>query len=123
MEIRLLGLVVAVGATAELDLGGRNQRTLVALLASHQGSPVSADRCIDALWGETPPEGARHSLQTYISNLRGLLDAAQDGLLESASDGYVLKADTDAERFGTLVSDGTDATEIVGLLQRTIAID
>ena len=68
MQIRLLGPVVAVGETGELDLGGRKQRTLAALLASHAGSPVSVDRCIDALWGETPPEGAKHSLQTYISN-------------------------------------------------------
>ena len=105
MQIRLLGPVVAIGGTGELDLGGRKQRTLAALLASHEGAPVSADRCIDALWGDTPPEGAKHSLQTYVSSLRRLVDPGHDGLLESTSDGYVLTVDTDAERFGFLVSD------------------
>jgi hypothetical protein len=87
VQIRLLGSVVAVGETGDIDLGGRKQRTLVALLASHRGSPVTADRCIDALWGETRPEGARHSLQTYVSNLRGLIDSGHIGLRSDSPHG------------------------------------
>lgn len=73
MEIRLLGPVTVVGDRGPIDLGGRKQRSLLALLAAHAPAVVSVDRCVQALWGDEPPDGATHTLQTYVSNLRRLL--------------------------------------------------
>jgi len=104
MQIQLLGPVEAAD-DGPINLGGRKQRTLAALLASHDGQAVSADQCIDALWGESPPDGAVHSLQTYISALRRLIDPERTGLLESGSDGYRLVVNTDAAAFETAITD------------------
>ncbi len=54
----------------DLPLGGRKQRTVLALLAAGAGDVVSVDALIDGLWGDEPTPGARSTLQTYISNLR-----------------------------------------------------
>jgi predicted ATPase/DNA-binding SARP family transcriptional activator len=117
MEVRLLGPVDAIDADGRIDLGGRKQRTLAALLAAHDHQRVSIDRCIDALWGDSPPDAAAHSLQTYVSNLRRLIDPDRVGLLESGGDGYRLLADTDAERFESAVtSDDHDATTLADAL-------
>jgi hypothetical protein len=42
---------------------------LLAVLLLHAGTVVSADRLIDELWGEEPPETARNVLQVYGANL------------------------------------------------------
>jgi len=117
VHVRLLGPVDAVDRHGQIDLGGRKQRTLVALLAAHDRQRVSIDRCIDALWGDSPPEAAVHSLQTYASNLRRLIDPGRSGLLESGEDGYRLLIETDVERFeSAIVSDDRDAETLVDAL-------
>ena len=59
---------------------------------------MSVDRCIDELWGYEPPGGAQHSLQTYISNLRRLLEhghkkGAKWTVLRTTDAGYVLRVE------------------------------
>lgn len=117
MQVRLLGPVDAVDGDSQIDLGGRKQRTLVALLAAHDGQRVSLDRCVDALWGDSPPAAATHSLQTYVSNLRRLIDLDGSGLLESGGDGYRLLVETDVQRFeSAITSDDQDANTLVDAL-------
>lgn len=117
MQVRLLGPVDAIDGGGLIDLGGRKQRTLVALLAAHDHQRVSIDRCIDALWGDSPPGAAAHSLQTYVSNLRRLIDPDRSGLLESGGDGYRLLIETDVERFeSAITSDEQDAITLVEAL-------
>ena len=70
VEVRVLGTVEVFSNGVPARLGGPKQRTVLALLAAEIGRTVSTDRLIDSLWGETPSSGARHTLQTYISNLR-----------------------------------------------------
>lgn len=73
MQFRVLGPVDVVGEGRRLAVGGLKQRTVLAMLVANADVPVSIDRLIEGTWGEDAPEGARHSLQTYISNLRGVL--------------------------------------------------
>lgn len=81
-----MGPVTVVGDRGPIDLGGRKQRSLLALLAAHAPSVVSVDRCLQALWGDAPPEGAAHTLQTYVSNLRRLLGGRER--IEGTDGGY-----------------------------------
>jgi len=118
VQVRLLGPVDAVDGERQIDLGGRKQRTLLALLAAHDHQRVSIDRCIDALWGDSPPEAAAHSLQTYVSNLRRLIDPDRSGLLESGGDGYRLLIETDVEQFeSAITSDEEGAASLADALE------
>lgn len=70
MRISLLGPVTIIHNGVEIRLGGRHQRALVSVLAGEIGTVVSAERLIDALWGERPPASARTKLQGCVSALR-----------------------------------------------------
>lgn len=93
VEIRLLGPVEVVRDQRRVDLGGTKERTFLALLAAHLGTPVSIDRCVEALWGDDVRGDVRHSLHTHVSNLRSLLDPSRLGLIEGTGDGYRLNPD------------------------------
>ncbi|HEY4584733.1 MAG TPA: AfsR/SARP family transcriptional regulator, partial [Acidimicrobiia bacterium] len=98
MELRVLGTVEVLQDGAPVRLGGPKQRIVLALLVAELGQTVSSDRLIDSLWGETTPTGSRHTLQTYISNLRVELG---DVLIRDGG-GYRLDLDrrqVDATRF------------------------
>ncbi|MFL5835015.1 MAG: winged helix-turn-helix domain-containing protein, partial [Solirubrobacteraceae bacterium] len=76
MEIRLLGLVEASHDGRALPLGGAKPRGLLAMLALHANTPVSADRLIEGLWGERPPATAPKLVQVLVSQLRKQLAGA-----------------------------------------------
>lgn len=102
MDFRVLGPVEVLDEGQAVPLGGRKQRTVLALLVSAPGAPVSVDQLAEALWGESPPERARGSIQTYISNLRGVIGAR----IDFRGEGYVLEVDpesVDRLRFEALV--------------------
>lgn len=90
MDIRLLDGFSAHEDGVELDLGGRKPRTLLALLAAAAPTTVPVDRCIQAIWGEDAPSGAKRSLQTYVSSLRAAIDPNRTGKLAGTDDGYRL---------------------------------
>ena len=108
-QFRLLGpLEVAVDGE-RVPLGGQKQRALLATLLLEPNRIVSADRLIDAVWGELPPETARNTVQVYISQLRKRLPA---GALETAPPGYRLVVDPatiDLFEFVRLSDDGRSA--------------
>lgn len=84
-----------------VDLGGRRQRSVLALLLVARGDVVSVDRLIDDLWHGEPPPRALGALQAYISNLRRLLEPdraprAPASVLVSSPPGYAMRLDTDA---------------------------
>jgi predicted ATPase/DNA-binding SARP family transcriptional activator len=108
-EFRVLGPVDVVVDGRSLDLGGRKQRTLLALLLLEPGRPVSADRLCDELWHGQPPPGAAKTLRSYISRLRTVL--GRDSLATRPS-GYALEVafdQIDAHRFEQLLYQGRDA--------------
>ncbi|MEU3627382.1 AfsR family transcriptional regulator [Amycolatopsis coloradensis] len=90
-----------------VPVGGPRVRTLFALLALEAGRVVPAERLIDGLYGEQPPEGVANALQSQVSRLRGALkDLAP---VEFSPAGYRLAADpddVDVHRFERLAAEG-----------------
>src|SRR5919109_349764 len=110
MDIRVLGPLEVLTDQRMVRLGGPKQRTVLALLALRANEVVSAERLIDDVWGENPPEAAKSSLQSYVSHLRTALGS---GRIEGRSAGYVLHAasdEIDAVRFAALVEEGNRAS-------------
>ncbi len=89
MEFQVLGPVEVFDDGLRLDVGGRKQRTVLALLIANYGRPTSVDKLIEGTYGEDASEGARHSIQTYISNLRSRLG----DVISSAGHSYQLSDD------------------------------
>ncbi|WP_236706231.1 BTAD domain-containing putative transcriptional regulator, partial [Frankia sp. ACN1ag] len=111
VRIRVLGpLAVEVGGRA-VALGGPRQRAVLARLVVARGELVSVDRLIEDLWRGEPPAKAVTSLQSYVSNLRRLLEPARPPrtpatILISANPGYALALGpeaVDAWRFESLL--------------------
>lgn len=110
LEVRRQGSPVAVGAA--------KQRTLLAILLVHANELVSSDRLIDELWPQ-PPETAANTLQVYVGKLRKALEprrtrGAPAEVLVTRAPGYMLRVEAgqlDAERFESLLADGSRARE------------
>ncbi|MFR9778432.1 BTAD domain-containing putative transcriptional regulator [Micromonospora sp. MS34] len=110
MHVRVLGPVVVQREGASVTLGGRKQRTVLALLAARVREVVSIDALIDGLWGDEPTPGARSTLQTYVSNLR----AAVGDVIVRDGGGYRLQIDprdVDAVQFEEAVERARELVE------------
>src|SRR5688572_19056724 len=112
MQFRVLGPLEVDAGEGPIPLGGPMQRAVLANLLVRANQVVPADTLIDEVWGEEPPEKARNTLQTYVSNLRRTLG---DDRLIGRSPGYILQIDAfelDASRFDSLVRDAKKALAI-----------
>jgi DNA-binding SARP family transcriptional activator len=72
----VLGVLGPLSATLDgtsLDLGSPKQRAVLAVLTLEAGRVVPTDRLIELLWGDDAPR-AIATLQTYVSNLRRILE-------------------------------------------------
>jgi len=102
------------GQWAQTPLSGPKQRALLADLLIDTNEVVSADRLIDDLWGDTPPDTATNALQTCVAQLRKVLEperqqGAPGRVLQTVAPGYVLKIgrdQLDAIRFEELLRGG-----------------
>jgi DNA-binding SARP family transcriptional activator/class 3 adenylate cyclase len=109
MDFRILGPLEVDDGASPIGLGGAKQRALLALLLLNPNLTVAADRLIDELWGDSPPESARKMVQIYVSQLRKVLPA--DTLRTHAS-GYSLQIgdeELDLARFRAMAAEGRDA--------------
>ena len=115
MEFGILGPLRVSSGDDNLDLGAPAQRSLLAVLLTAPGTPVSDDRLIDELWGDLPPPSARHLLRVYVSRLRSLLPRLPDGpRIARDGAGYAIRVgpgELDAERFDAAVA---EARPLVG---------
>jgi predicted ATPase/DNA-binding SARP family transcriptional activator len=101
MEFRILGPFEMAGIDGIVDLRGAKRRGLLACLVVHAGQPLSTERLVEELWGESGSQGAARTVQTYVSQLRRLLHD-QAASLVTGPGGYVLEVDpahVDASRF------------------------
>jgi len=73
LEFRLLGNLEVVIDGAPVDVGGAQPRTVLAMLLVAEGRVVPAESIISALWGDSPPDSAAGTLQSYVSRLRRAL--------------------------------------------------
>ncbi|WP_326567597.1 BTAD domain-containing putative transcriptional regulator [Amycolatopsis rhabdoformis] len=130
MRIGVLGAVTAWDAAGEpVSVGGPRVRALLAQLALEAGKFVSAERLIDGLYGEQPPDGAANALQSQVSRLRSALKAVAPVEFTGAGYRLVIEPDeVDVHRFERLAGDGRrehaagDATRASDLLGEALAL-
>jgi DNA-binding SARP family transcriptional activator len=92
-----------------VHIRGAKERALLAVLLLHAGEPVSVDRLIDELWGESPPATARKSVQVRIAGLRRAIGG---DVLLTRGDAYLVRLQPDQldlRRFEELLAAGSDA--------------
>ena len=107
MEFAILGPVEARVDGAALPLGGPKQRALLAILLLNANAPVSRDRLIAGLWGESAPPSAAQSLDSYVSRLRRVLGT--DRIVRRAP-GYLVAVgpdELDLDRFEQRLAEGS----------------
>ena len=116
MEFRVLGPLEVVVEGRVLALGGTKQRALLAILVLDANRIVSADRLIDDLWGDEAADGAAHTLQVYVSQLRKALrtegSPPTDAFLVRQGTGYVLRVEpgsVDLQHFEEIAGEGRRA--------------
>jgi DNA-binding SARP family transcriptional activator len=145
IDYRILGSFEVWVGDRLVGLGGEKPRALLAILLLHHGEVVSADRLIDDLWGESPPDSALRTVQAYVSRLRKALGPngasgaegpesafpANGGVLLTRGRGYLLEVapgELDLERFRDLVESGRDALaagkpgEAAGVLREALGM-
>ncbi|MCO8270328.1 hypothetical protein M1L60_06930 [Actinoplanes sp. TRM 88003] len=94
----LLGAVRVRRGAVDLELGGRQPRTILALLLAGAGTTVGLSEMVDTLWGDDPPVSAVNVVHRHIGVLRRVLEpelpvrATGDHLIRQAS-GYRLLVD------------------------------
>jgi DNA-binding SARP family transcriptional activator len=128
VEFRLLGPLEVWHEGRPLHIGGAKERALLVLLLLHAGEPLSVDRLIDELWGDSPPPTARKSLQVRVAGLRRALGG---DVLLTRGDAYLVRLEPnqlDLHRFEQLLADGShalaagDPAAAVTRLQQALAI-
>ncbi len=117
LTVQLLGPIEVRIGDRPVELGGPQQRALIAHLALEPGRLVSVERLIDLLWGDEPPRVPLGTLQSYVSRLRRALEpdraaGAQSEVLVTDAPGYVLRIEpeqVDLHRFRRLIGDARSA--------------
>jgi len=119
VRFSILGPVRVRSGATDLDIGGRQQRLVLALLLARAGSVVSVSELVDAVWDEDPPASAVNVVHRYIGVLRRLIEpdlpirATGQYLVRQAA-GYQLRVTAescDLLRFRTLVAQASQADE------------
>ena len=72
MVVHVLGPLGVVVDGFDVVLSSRRQRALLAALAVRD-RPVPVADLLDAVWDDDPPDGARTTLQTYVSRIRRVI--------------------------------------------------
>jgi DNA-binding SARP family transcriptional activator len=100
-QVRILGRLDACDGDTEIDLGGRRQRAVLAVLVLARGEIVPAERIADCLWGADLPGNVSGAVQSYVSHLRRRLQPdgaprSRRGIIASAGSGYAVRLPPDA---------------------------
>jgi DNA-binding SARP family transcriptional activator len=122
VEFRILGPLEVLRDGEPVMLGGARQRAVLAVLLLHAGEVVPAERLIDAVWDEEPPETARNVLQSYVSQLRKSLGG---DVISTQGRGYrlALSADQlDLERFQRLTQVPADPAAAAASLREALSL-
>ncbi len=91
MEFGVLGPLEVRRGDEIVRLRGAKQRALLASLLLDANRVVPAERLIDNLWGERPPESGDHALRVRVSELRKTLETeGAPGTITTRAPGYVM---------------------------------
>jgi DNA-binding SARP family transcriptional activator len=99
VEFLILGRLAALDGGVDVTPRRAQPRALLATFLLHANQPVSTDRLIEAIWGQTPPPTAEKALQGHISALRKAFGAQR---IRTSTGSYrfeVAPGELDAERF------------------------
>ncbi|WP_238010086.1 BTAD domain-containing putative transcriptional regulator [Dactylosporangium sp. AC04546] len=118
LSVSVLGDMTATVRGEPVDLGGRRQRAVLAVLVLNRGDIVPTDRLVDCVWADHPPANAAGALQAYVSHLRRRLEPggtarARGNIIVSRPPGYAL----------TLPPDAVDAWRFERLIQTALQDD
>jgi YVTN family beta-propeller protein len=113
VQLKLLGSTEFVIGDVRAPLGGPRSRAVLVTLGLHAGRPVTTPEIIDDLWGESAPASAAHTVETYISRLRKVLNLPGEPIVIARNgSGYVLNLgarQVDALWFAELAAQGRTA--------------
>src|SRR5947209_5235467 len=97
MLFRILGPLEAIDGGAEVDLGPREDRVVLAVLLLERGSVVPTDLLAGAVWGHELPADASIRIADAIGRLRAVL--GDDAVLHEHAGGFRLDVpDEDVDR-------------------------
>jgi predicted ATPase/DNA-binding SARP family transcriptional activator len=94
LSVALLGPLALRVDGGDVAVPGARRRALLAALALGSGRVIGADRLVDILWPEEPPENAAQALYNHVSRLRSHLGARAERL-ERHGGGYRLRLEPD----------------------------
>src|SRR4051794_14412021 len=117
LRFRLLGPLQVLRDGTRINLGGAQQRAILAYLLTEHDRVVSVDEISDALWGEHPPSGHTATIQSYVFRLREVLEPDRHSgqppaLLVTEQGGYRLhlrRGSLDLTHFENLLQSGESA--------------
>jgi DNA-binding SARP family transcriptional activator/DNA-binding CsgD family transcriptional regulator len=120
VRFSILGPVRVSSGAVELDLGGRQQRLVLALLLARAGSVVSVSELVDAIWDVGPPASAVNVVHRCVGVLRRLFEPdlpvrATGRYLVRQAAGYQLRVTAescDLLRFRVLVAQASQAADL-----------
>jgi DNA-binding SARP family transcriptional activator len=94
IRVRILGPIEIERGGRLIELSGRRERAVIALLLVNAGQTVSLDRMTEDLWDGSPPASAVTTLRAHVSRVRkALADGGVDDLLVTRDAGYSLRMD------------------------------
>ncbi|WP_028654665.1 BTAD domain-containing putative transcriptional regulator [Nocardioides sp. J54] len=128
MWVGVLGPTVVEVAGRPVAVAAAKHRALLAALALADGRPAPAASLVAALWGEDPPASAAATLQTYVSQIRRLLEPdlpprSPSSYLSSSGHGYLLHARTDAAELTAAVTEAAGLVAGLGTVPVAPATD
>ncbi|MGH9274317.1 MAG: BTAD domain-containing putative transcriptional regulator, partial [Acidimicrobiales bacterium] len=110
ISVRILGPIEIERGGRLIELSGRRERAVIALLLVNAGQVVSLDRMTEDLWDGAPPASAVTTLRAHVSRVRkALADGGVDDLLVTRDAGYSLRVDAlriDATEFEEHATEG-----------------
>lgn len=74
LEFRILGPLEVARDAVLIDVGGRRQHVVLAMLLLESPRVLPIDQLVDAVWSNGPPATARSQIQICVSSLRQRLD-------------------------------------------------
>jgi DNA-binding SARP family transcriptional activator/tetratricopeptide (TPR) repeat protein len=110
ISVRILGPLEIERGGRLIELSGRRERAVLALLLVHAGHSVSLDRMTEDLWEGDPPASAITTLRAHVSRVRkALASGGVDDLLVTHDAGYSVRVDAvslDAAEFEAGAEEG-----------------